>query len=133
MRRNWTTEGKTALLIIDTQVNMFDEDLRLYRAQEVLNIIVELLSRARSTKTPVFYLQNEGRPRDPDQRGTDGWKIHSAITPKESDIVIPKSGPDGFHETFLKHELNELGVKKLVVVGMQSELCIDATCRGAHA
>ena len=112
---------------------MFDEKLKLYRATEVLGLIAKLLSEAHKNGVPVVYLQNEGGPEDPDQRGTEGWKIHPAIAPIEGDIVVAKSGPDGFHETVLQDELTKHGVEELIVVGMQSELCIDATCRSARA
>ena len=56
---------KSALLVVDAQVNMFDEKLGLYRAKEVLQIIADLLSKARAAKVPVYYLQNEGGPEDP--------------------------------------------------------------------
>ena len=128
-RAEATSRGRTALLIIDAQVNMFDEKLRLYRSQEILKIILELLSKARATGTPVFYLQNEGGLEDPDRRGTEGWKIYPPILPQAGDVVIPKSSPNGFTTTALENELDRLGVKRLVVVGMQSEFCIDATCR----
>ena len=131
-RTEATSRGRTALLIIDAQVNMFDEKLGLYRSQEILKIILELLSKARAAGTPVFYLQNEGGPGDPDRRGTEGWKIYPPILPQEGDVVIPKSSPNGFTATALENELDRLGVKRLVVVGMQSEFCVDATCRGAH-
>jgi aminoglycoside 6'-N-acetyltransferase len=124
---------KQALLVIDTQLNMFDEKLKLYRATEILSLIARMLSEAHKSGVTVVYLQNGGGPEDPDQRGTEGWKIHPAVTPIEGDIVVPKSGPDGFHNTDLQKQLANLGAEELIVVGIQSELCIDATCRSARS
>jgi nicotinamidase-related amidase len=69
----------------------------------------------------------------PDQRGTEGWKIYPAIAPKQNELTIPKSKPDGFDGTSLQRQLDERSVDRLVVVGMQSEFCISATCRGAQS
>jgi nicotinamidase-related amidase len=124
---------KTALIVVDAQVNMFDEKFELYRAKEVLQIIADLLSKARAANVPVYYLQNEGNAGDPDERGTEGWKICPTIVPKEDEAIIPKSKPDGFEGTSLQRQLDQHGVRSLVVVGMQSEFCVSATCAGARS
>jgi hypothetical protein len=38
---------------------------------------------------------------------------------------------DSFHQTPLLDELRRLGVTHLVVTGMQTEFCVDTTCRRA--
>jgi nicotinamidase-related amidase len=47
--------------------------------------------------------------------------------------VIHKSTPDAFHETPLQHELAARRIKHLVVAGLQTEYCIDTTCRRAFS
>ncbi len=45
--------------------------------------------------------------------------------------MLDKSRPDGFEGTALREELQVRQIKKLVITGMQTELCIAATCRSA--
>jgi nicotinamidase-related amidase len=61
-----------------------------------------------------------------------GWELHAVITPESGDIVIQKHTPDSFHGTNLQDELAVLGVTKLVLAGLQTDLCIDETSRRAH-
>ncbi|MFX0125978.1 MAG: isochorismatase family protein, partial [Candidatus Hodarchaeota archaeon] len=56
---------------------------------------------------------------------------HPIIAPHKSDLVIQKSSPDAFYGTSLKKELDSRGIKKIIIVGLQSEYCIDTTCRRA--
>ena len=49
----------------------------------------------------------------------------------EGERVIGKMASDSFHETPLLDELRRLGVTHLVVTGMQTEFCVDTTCRRA--
>jgi nicotinamidase-related amidase len=82
---------------------------------------------------PVIYIQNNGSAGDPDEYGTLGWKIHHSIEPLEGDLVIQKRTPDAFHNTGLNDTLKSLNIKKLIIVGLQTEYCIDTTCRRAYA
>jgi nicotinamidase-related amidase len=47
--------------------------------------------------------------------------------------VVQKQTPDAFHETNLRRELESKGIKKLVMAGLQTEHCIDTTCRCAFS
>lgn len=121
----------TALLVIDAQVNMFEKPNAIYLANEVLETLNFLIRRARQSDVPVVYVQHNGGKGDPDELGTEGWEIHRHIAPRSGDVVVQKQKPDAFFETTLQDELAERGVKKLVIAGMQSEMCVDTTCRQA--
>ena len=45
--------------------------------------------------------------------------------------MVQKPTPDSFHETNLHHQLGLRGIKKLIIGGLQTEYCIDTTCRRA--
>jgi nicotinamidase-related amidase len=45
--------------------------------------------------------------------------------------VVGKATPDSFHETRLQAELEARGIVKLVIAGIQTECCVDTTCRRA--
>ena len=122
---------ETALLIVDTQVNMFDEEMSVFQGDRILTTINAVAVLARAQGALVIYLRNDGGAGEPDERGTPGWEIHPSIAPHSNDVVIDKKSPDGFLGTELEKELEQRGVKKLVIAGMQTEYCIDVTSRRA--
>ncbi|MFQ5836450.1 MAG: isochorismatase family protein [Candidatus Bathyarchaeia archaeon] len=62
-----------------------------------------------------------------------GEIVHPSIAPAEGDVMVQKQTPDAFHETNLHSELESKGIKKLVIAGLQTEYCIDTTCRRAFS
>ena len=124
--------ANTALLVIDVQVNMFDEADPVYQGDELLLKINHLLEKARNAHIPIIYIQHGStRPGHPMEVGSSGWQIHPAIAPREGDTVIRKSVPDSFQDTRLQEALADMGVKNLVISGIQTELCVDTTSRSA--
>ena len=121
----------TALLVIDVQSGMFAEDDPVYQGAELLATIGDLLAKARAAEAPVIYIQHNGGPGHPLEPGSAGWPIHPAIAPAAGEPVIGKATPDWFHETTLQAELEARGIVKLVVAGIQTEICVDTTCRRA--
>jgi nicotinamidase-related amidase len=123
----------TALLIIDAQANMFAADHPVFESEQILQKLKDLIARARLAHVPVVYVQNNGSEIDPDMPGTPGWEIHPALTPEKGDTVIQKFTPDSFHETDLQSQLDRKNVRRLVIAGMQTDYCVNATARRAHA
>jgi nicotinamidase-related amidase len=121
----------TALLVIDVQNGMFADDDPVYQGAELLATIGDLLAKARAADAAVIYVQHNGGPGHPLEPGSAGWPIHPAIAPAAGEPVIGKTTPDSFHETRLQAELEARGVVKLVVAGIQTEICVDTTCRRA--
>lgn len=120
---------ETALVVIDVQYGVVGEGA--YHRDEVLKNINLLLDRARSSETPVIYVQhNEPVYMEP---GMPEWQIHSAIAPRAGETVIEKESPDSFHKTRLQEELEARGIKRLVIAGAQTQMCIDSTVRRAVA
>jgi len=123
----------TALLIIDMQLGNFSEPDPIYKGDELLAKVKRLIAKARFAQTPIVYVQNNGSSGDPDEYGTPGWEFHPSIAPVEGDMVVQKQTPDAFHETNLHRKLESRGIRKLVIAGLQTEYCIDTTCRRASS
>ena len=117
----------TALLVIDMQEALIDG---AWQIQNVVANVRALLDRAHRERAPVVYVQHN-RPESPMAKGTPGWQIHVPIAPSAGDHVLDKTASDSFYRTELDALLKRLGVKRVVVTGMQSEFCVDATCRAA--
>ncbi|HZU66050.1 MAG TPA: cysteine hydrolase family protein [Ktedonobacteraceae bacterium] len=118
----------TALVIIDTQVGIIEPG---YRGQEVLDNIVTLLAGARASGMPVIYVQHDEPEGYPLEVNTPAWEIHPAIAPQEGEPVVHKRASDSFYDTTLQQELEARGIKHLIVVGGQTEYCVDTTVRRA--
>ena len=63
--------------------------------------------------------------------GTDGVEIHPDVAPLAGERVIQKDAPNAFLRTSLERELRERDVDGLVVCGMMTSMCVDATVRAA--
>ncbi|CAG7658821.1 cysteine hydrolase family protein [Paenibacillus allorhizosphaerae] len=126
-------DSQVALMVIDVQVGMFHENNPVYNSDVLLRNIKLLIEQARSSKTPIIYIQHSARPGRALEHGTPGWKIHPDILPRFEDEVIQKKTPNSFYETNLQEVLLEKGIKKLILTGIQTELCVDTTCRHARS
>ena len=124
----------TALLVVDVQVAIVsgvEGEPPAYQEQQTLTRIAELLENARAAGAPVVYVQHE-HPRWPPLRpGAAGWQVHPAVAPRPGEVIIHKRSSDSFYGTPLRTELDRLGVTRLVICGLESEKCVDATARRA--
>jgi nicotinamidase-related amidase len=118
----------TALLVIDMQIGLVDGACQ---AAAVLDRIADLMDRARRARVPVIHVQHNHATWAPLKAGAPTWHLHPRVAPLEGERVIAKTASDCFHETPLQEELRRLGITHLVVTGMQTEFCVDTTCRRA--
>lgn len=98
------------------------------------------LNKMRSLNVPVIHLQLICLPDDPNtewwgdyqtcRRGSKGAKILEDFY-DESDIIVEKNKDSGFFETTLDDTLKELGVKTVIVTGMQTQICVQTTSADA--
>jgi nicotinamidase-related amidase len=121
-----------ALIVIDMQLGNFISN-PVYKATDLLARTKSLIQKARVSKVPVIYVQNNGGKGDPDEYGSEGWKIHPSIAPMEEDILVQKETPDAFHKTNLCETLESRSIRNIVVAGLQTEYCVDTTCRRAFS
>jgi nicotinamidase-related amidase len=122
--------GGTALLIIDVQRELFEKTTPIYEAEKMLANIQLLVDKAHAAKVPVFYVQHSN-----DKvlvEGTDGWQLHPALNPLITDHLLRKHHGNAFEDTTLKAELDALHVHRVVVAGLVTHGCVQATCNGAH-
>lgn len=53
------------------------------------------------------------------------------ITPNPGEVIFDKQFNSAFVKTDLKNYLANKGIETIILVGMQTEYCIDATCKSA--
>jgi nicotinamidase-related amidase len=125
----------TALLIIDAQTAMFTyEDAKLFNEQQVLANLVRLIEKARLAVIPVIFIQHTSlHEADEYYQGKLTWEIYPELAPRADELIIPKTTWDAFHLTSLQDELQKLEIDSLIIAGMQTEYCLDTTCRRAFS
>jgi nicotinamidase-related amidase len=119
---------KTALVVVDVQNRVMEG---AWQSDEVIARIATLVDRARREGVPVVYVQHEAEGQM--ERGSDGWRIVDAISPRDGEVVIAKRYPDAFAETELAPTLRRLGAEHLVICGAQTDACIRTTTQRALA
>jgi len=121
---------KRALLVIDVQNAMIHVDEPVYHASETIENIQKIIKKARLSNIPVIYIQHNELGSE-FEYGKVTWQIANEVKPYEDDVLIHKTSPDSFKKTSLKQVLDSLMIKDLVVVGMQTDYCINATSLNA--
>jgi nicotinamidase-related amidase len=122
------------LLIIDIQNDYFPGGaFPLVEPERAAAAAGDLLASFRSKGDPVVHLQHVwDEPEATFMRpGTAGFEIHEAVAPAEGETVIRKESPNGFLDTSLEQQLRDLDTDSLVVAGMMTSMCVDATVRAA--
>ena len=119
----------TALLIVDVQNALVDE--KPFNIERVLGNVKRLLDTCRESGIEVIYIQHDGEKEDTLEPFSDGWDIHKSIYPKAGEKIIRKIYNSAFKDTELEEYLYSKSIQTLILVGMQTEYCIDTTCRVA--
>ncbi|ADL51987.1 cysteine hydrolase family protein [Clostridium cellulovorans] len=116
----------TALLVVDVQNALVSE--KPFALEEVIGNIKRLIEICRKNKVEVIYVQHTDEEL---VRNSEGWKIYEEISPNENEKIVYKSFNSSFKNTELKEYLDSKGISQLIITGMQTEYCIDATCKVA--
>ena len=107
--------------------------MELVNSTQASKVIQELLAAFRSKQWPVIHIQHIAtRPGATFfLPGTLGAEIHDAVKPVSGEPVIIRHFPNSFQQTELQQQLQAKGIKKLIIVGMMTHMCIDTTVRAA--
>jgi len=119
---------KTALLVIDVQSGLTGG---AHNEISVLSNINELISITRAGNGLVVFVQHCHTTFEPLMKGNPGWQLHPSLHKEKDDLVIEKTASDSFYETALDIELAARNVDHVMVAGLQTEYCVDTTCRSA--
>jgi nicotinamidase-related amidase len=121
-----------SLLVIDVQVAMFDDPDNLpHEGEIVVAKIKDLIERARSAGVDVDFVRHEHARYLPMQPGNAGWEIRPELAPLPGESIFDKRACDSFYETGLEASLRARGIERVIVAGLQTEMCVDTACRSA--
>ncbi len=121
--------NSTVLLVVDVQAGAVGQGP--YRCDEVLANIGALIDRCRAGGVEVVYVQHDGKSGEDEEPGTPGWEIHPAVGPASDERVVRKRFNSAFRSTDLESYLRSRGIETLILVGIQTEYCVDTSCRVA--
>jgi nicotinamidase-related amidase len=133
-----------ALLIIDMQNDVV---AKLPLSREIIPGIQDVLVRFRAAGLPVFHIRRSYRADGTDVElprlqifkrngfkvveGTPGAEIVDELKPKEGEYVIVKPRWSAFFRTHLDLLLTRLGIKIVVLTGVQTPNCLRTTAYDA--
>jgi nicotinamidase-related amidase len=123
-----------ALVLIDLQNDYFPGGAFVLDGSDAaLANAVLLLADFRRARRPVIHVQHVANRPDAGffLPGTAGVRIHPAVAPGAGESVIEKHFPNSFRATALLETLRAIGVERLLIAGMMTHQCIDATTRAA--
>ncbi|OIK16186.1 cysteine hydrolase [Bacillus sp. MUM 116] len=120
---------KCVLLVVDVQTALVNE--HPYNERKVIENIKNLISVARDHEKEVVFVRHDDGVGTELEYGTDGWQIYDEIAPNKDEKVFEKQYNSAFLKTGLKEYLDTKNVNSIILVGMQTEYCIDTTCKNA--
>jgi len=124
----------TGLLLIDIQNDYFPEGkMELQGSVEAARVASRLLDFFRQRRLPIVHIQHVAIKAGATffLPGTPGVDIYEGVKPQENEKLIQKHYPNSFRETELLTHLQGKGIRQLVVAGMMTHMCVDATTRTA--
>ena len=102
-----------------------------YNRDVILQATEKLISVARREGIEVIFVRH-GDSSGELKIGTVGWEIYDTVKPMSGEKIFDKTHCSAFRGTLLKEYLDKKKIKTIVLMGMQTEYCIDTTCRVAY-
>jgi nicotinamidase-related amidase len=115
---------KTALLIVDIQNFYFPGDKPgLVNAEQASLNAKEILEIFRKKNQLVVHVRHQAKK---------GFEIHKNVEPLSNEKVITKQEVNCFQGTDLSEYLKSNNITRLVIIGMQTQMCVEAAIRAGH-
>lgn len=118
---------KTVLLVIDAQELITNE--RLYAFDEYIENVRQLIAESRKNGIEVIYVRHDDGVGQPLSKGNNGFDVCREFAPEAGERIFDKSVNSPFRDSGLLEYLRQKGVKRLIVTGLQTDYCIDATVK----
>lgn len=145
---------ETAVIIIDMQKDFMKRLGEIVKENKVIENINEVVKAAKAVNIPVFFIRTVRRKDGADSvaavtdlslktppgqkrppvliEGTPGSEIIDELDHQTEDYVITKRRGNAFYNTDLELLLRSRGVKTVIITGLITNACIDATTKGAR-
>jgi nicotinamidase-related amidase len=122
--QNGNDKIKTALLIVDIQNFYFPgEGPGLVNAEQAGLNAKEVLKTFREENQLVIHVRH---------KSDKGFEINKSVEPLSNEKVITKEEVNSFQKTDLLEYLKANNVTRLVIIGMQTQMCLEAAVRAGY-
>ncbi|MHC1728084.1 MAG: cysteine hydrolase family protein [Syntrophobacteraceae bacterium] len=124
----------TALILVDIQNDYFPGGRMELEGSIAASLRArDILALFRQNHLPVVHIRHLSlRPGATFfLPGTEGVEIHENVRPLPSETIIEKNYPNSFRDTGLLEVLRKADISRLVIAGMMTHMCVDATTRAA--
>lgn len=115
------------LLVVDTQRAITNS--RLYQFELFESNIIKLIEAARNSGVEVVFVRHDDGAGNPLTKGNEGFEIYEKFQPAENERIFDKTVNSAFKNTGLAEYLEKKGENTVIIVGLQTEYCIDATIK----
>ena len=113
------------LLVVDTQKALVND--ALYNYKKFVDNIQLLIKKARENNVEVIYVIHDDGIGSNLTKGTDGFEIFENFKPVTNEKVFVKNVNSAFRDTGLVEYLVKNSEKDIIIVGLQTDKCINAT------
>ena len=117
------------LIVVDIQKGITDE--RLYDFEGFIKNVTNIIDAARQNNVEVIYVQHDDGPGSSFSIGDRDFEIADQVAPKENEKIYFKTINSCFGNSDFVDYLKNSGEKDLMIVGLQTNFCIDATVKSA--
>lgn len=119
---------KQALIIIDVQEAFFsDKTNPIFNENMLIENINNLIEIFRKRNELIIFVRHTEA--EELKKESMKWQVCSKLNFKLEDNFINKATPDSFLDTDLMDILNKNKVFSIVITGLQTDYCIDSTCK----
>lgn len=115
------------LLVVDTQKLITND--KVYRFDLLISGIQALISAARENGVEVIYVRHDDGADEALTKGTEGYEIYEGFAPLPDERIFDKTVNSPFKESGLLEYLKAGNEKQIIVTGLQTDYCIDATVK----
>ena len=120
-------EKRMKLLVIDIQKGITDS--RLFNFHEFIDNTSRIIQAARDNQIEVIYFQHDDGPGTGFSIGDEEFEIAEQVHPREGEKIFTKNINSCFgNKDFTDYVKDE---NTLMIVGLQTNFCIDATVKSA--
>lgn len=117
------------LIVIDMQKALMDDEL--YNLDGLLENVPKLIRIARENRVEVIYVQHDAGPGTGFSVGDEAFEIADEVAPKAGESVFVKKASSAFTNREFAAYLEAAKDETLMIVGLQTNFCIDATVKSA--
>lgn len=115
---------KTALLVVDMQNALILE--HPFDEKRLVKTVAQMEDICRNKGIEVIFVRHEDNTLVP---GESGFEIYSKVAPRDGEKIFNKRFNSAFRGTELLDYLHEQGIERMIVCGMQTDFCVDATVK----